>query len=123
MNGLKKRRLHNGKADKELIDFIKADYAGWGMWTDDSIKEKMIDSFNSGLGYKEGKKYIKIMKDNGGTPMATVWASSLMLMMSPSSRRATSFTLLVGQRQHGTGRVATSSTVTSRELHGPAQPT
>ena len=61
------------KQIQELIDFIKADYAGWGMWTDDSIKEKMIDSFNSGIGYKAGKKYIKIMKDNGGTPMATVW--------------------------------------------------
>lgn len=61
------------KQIQELIDFIKADYAGWSMWTDDSIKQKMIDSFNSGLGYKAGKKYIKIMKDNGGTPMATVW--------------------------------------------------
>ncbi len=61
------------KQIQELMDFIKADYAGWGMWTDDSIKQKMIDSFNSGLGFKVGKKYIKIMKANGGTPMSSVW--------------------------------------------------
>jgi hypothetical protein len=61
------------KQIQELIDFIKADYAGWKMWTDDSIKEKMIASFNSGLGFKAGKKYIKIMKGNGGTPMSSVW--------------------------------------------------
>ena len=61
------------KQIQKLIDVIKADYANWGTATDDSIKQKMIDSFNSGLGFKAGKKYIKIMMGNGGTPMASVW--------------------------------------------------
>jgi hypothetical protein len=71
------------KQIQKLIDIIKADYASWVKltddslhwvtWSDDSIKQKMIDSFNSGLGYKKGKKYIKIMQKNGGTPVATVW--------------------------------------------------
>ncbi len=58
---------------QNLIDVIKADYACWGIWTDDGIKERMIDSFNSGLGFKVGKKYIKILVGNGGYPMSSVW--------------------------------------------------
>ena len=61
------------KQIEKLIDLIKADYAAWGIWTDDEIKKNMIDGFNSGLGFKAGKKYIKIMKENGSTPMASVW--------------------------------------------------
>tara|TARA_R110000744_G_scaffold172207_1_gene290740 strand:+ start:236 stop:574 length:339 start_codon:yes stop_codon:yes gene_type:complete len=61
------------KQIQKLIDVIKADYASWEVWTDDSIKQKMIDSFNSCLGFKAGKKYIKIMVGNGGTPMASAW--------------------------------------------------
>jgi hypothetical protein len=75
------------KQIQELIDVIKADYANWGLWTDDAIKQKMIDNFNSGLGFKAGKKYIKIMMGNGGTPMASVWGFIVNVDDDPKFKR------------------------------------
>ncbi len=53
-----------------LLNNIKTDYFNWtsGSGTKElsDVNKKMIAEFNSGLGYKEGKKYIKVTKDNGG---------------------------------------------------------
>ena len=56
---------------QQLIETIKADYAKWSFPNDN--KQKMTADFNSGLGFKIGKKYIKIMMGNGGYPMSSVW--------------------------------------------------
>ena len=62
------------KQIQKLIETIKADYANWrGISGDKEIYKKMVADFNSGLGFKIGKKYIKIMTGNGGTPMGSVW--------------------------------------------------
>ena len=67
------------KQIQELIETIKADYAKWGSrWKAkdaDQVKyrEQKDQRFNDGLGYKVGKKYIKILRDNGGYPMSSVW--------------------------------------------------
>ena len=56
---------------QKLIETIKADYAKWQFPNDN--KQKMTADFNSGLGFKTGKKYIKILMGNGGYPMSSVW--------------------------------------------------
>ena len=62
------------KQIQKLIETIKADYANWrGISGDKEIHKTMVADFNSGLGFKIGKKYIKIMTGNGGTPMGSVW--------------------------------------------------
>ena len=52
-----------------LLNNIKTDYFNWtsGSGTKElsDVNKKMIAEFNSGLGYKEGKKYIKVTQDNG----------------------------------------------------------
>ena len=58
---------------KQLIETIKADYAKWGSrWKAkdaDQVKyrEQQAQRFNDGLGYKVGKKYIKITEQGGGS--------------------------------------------------------
>ena len=55
-----------------LLDAIKSDYAKFkGRWIakDEAMKQrqaKMTDDFNTELGFKVGKKYIKITQRNGG---------------------------------------------------------
>jgi len=56
---------------QNLIEAIKADYVKWKFPSDN--KQKMTEDFNSGLGFKVGKKYIKILVGNGGYPMSSVW--------------------------------------------------
>ena len=57
---------------QQLIETIKADYAKWGSrWKTkdaDQVKyrEQQAQRFNDGLGYKVGKKYIKITEQGGG---------------------------------------------------------
>jgi hypothetical protein len=56
------------KQIQELIDAIKADYSNWkNLGPDGKINQKMIDRFNDGLGFKVGKKYIKITEKGGGS--------------------------------------------------------
>tara|TARA_R110000803_G_scaffold90534_1_gene157989 strand:+ start:23037 stop:23390 length:354 start_codon:yes stop_codon:yes gene_type:complete len=56
-----------------LLDAIKSDYAKFkGRWIakDEAMKQrqaKMTDDFNTELGFKVGKKYIKITQRNGGS--------------------------------------------------------
>ena len=56
---------------ENLLENIKADYLNWtsrnGTRELSEINKKMIAEFNSKLGYKEGKKYIKITNNNGGS--------------------------------------------------------
>lgn len=57
-----------------LIEAIKTDYREYtdrcaqrnkdGEYSD--INQKMIEKFEDGIGYTEGKKYIKITKENNG---------------------------------------------------------
>jgi len=53
-----------------LVEAIKTDYREYtdrfakGEYTE--TNKRMIDAFESGIGYKEGKKYIKITKENNG---------------------------------------------------------
>lgn len=62
------------KQIQKLIDVIKADYVSWkGLSGKKEVKEIMVEKFNSGLGFKTGNKYIKIMVGNGGIPMGSVW--------------------------------------------------
>lgn len=53
-----------------LIENIKNDYYNWtynfAKGELSEINKEMIERFNDGLCYKEGNKYIKIMKENGG---------------------------------------------------------
>lgn len=55
------------KAIHELLNVIKADYYRWtsrnGKQELNEINLRMIDEFNAGLSYSEGKKYVKIVKE------------------------------------------------------------
>ncbi len=56
------------KQIQELIEAIKADYCLWkNRGPDGNINQKMIDRFCNELGFKVGKKYIKITQRNGGS--------------------------------------------------------
>ena len=48
----------------QLIEDIKASYAGFGPLSD--VRVKMIELFNEKLTYTVGKKYIKIINEGGG---------------------------------------------------------
>ena len=61
------------KQIEKLIAVIKADYASCKFSNDENVKQKMIEDFDNCLGFNVGKKYIKIMTGNGGTPMSSVW--------------------------------------------------
>lgn len=53
-----------------LIEAIKTDYREYtlrGKAEYSDINNRMIDEFESGLGYTEGKKYIKVTNNNGGS--------------------------------------------------------
>ena len=52
-----------------LIEAIKTDYRDWMLRDDEytEVQENMVDRFESGLGYTEGKKYIKVTKENNGS--------------------------------------------------------
>ena len=54
-----------------LVNAIKTDYRGWMLRGDEytDVQQRMVDDFESGLGYTEGKKYIKITKENN----SSVW--------------------------------------------------
>ena len=56
---------------EKLLQDIKDDYLHWtsrgGTKELSAINKDMIERFNSELGYKEGNKYIKITKNNGGS--------------------------------------------------------
>ena len=64
---------------ENLLENIKADYLNWtsrnGTRELSEINKKMIAEFNSELGYKEGKKYIKITNRNGGSVWGFVVAT------------------------------------------------
>ena len=52
-----------------LIEAIKTDYREYTLRGKDEYSEinnRMINDFESGIGYSEGKKYIKITKENNG---------------------------------------------------------
>jgi hypothetical protein len=51
-----------------LIEAIKTDYRDWMLRDDEytTVQQNMVDAFESGIGYSEGKKYIKITKENNG---------------------------------------------------------
>ena len=65
---------------ENLLENIKADYLNWtsrnGTRELSEVNKKMIAEFNSKLGYKEGKKYIKITNNNGGSVWGFVVAST-----------------------------------------------
>jgi len=46
-------------AVEQLIEDIKANYAGWGRPSD--VKQEMINEFNDNITYTVGKKYAKII--------------------------------------------------------------
>ena len=52
-----------------LVEAIKSDYRNWMLRDDEytNTQKKMIADFEAGLGFTEGKKYIKITKDNNGS--------------------------------------------------------
>ena len=50
----------------QLVEDIKAAYAGFGGSSPSDIRVKMIKSFNEKLTYTVGKKYIKIINEGGG---------------------------------------------------------
>jgi len=56
-----------------LIETIKEDYLKFmtrgGTRVLADVQDAMVEEFNNGLGYKEGKKYIKITNRNG----SSVW--------------------------------------------------
>ena len=54
-----------------LVNAIKTDYRSWMLRGDEytDVQQRMVDDFESGLGYTEGKKYIKITKENN----SSVW--------------------------------------------------
>lgn len=62
-----------------LLETIKTDYFNWtsrnGTRELSDVNKKMIAEFNSELGYSEGKKYIKITKNNGGSVWGFVVAT------------------------------------------------
>jgi hypothetical protein len=47
----------------EYINAIKNDYANQKWSSNSEVKNKMIEEFNNGLSYIEGKKYIKVVKN------------------------------------------------------------
>lgn len=47
----------------EYINAIKNDYANQKWSSNSEVKNKMIEEFNNGLSYIEGKKYIKVIKN------------------------------------------------------------
>ena len=51
-----------------LIEAIKTDYRGWMLRDEEytQVQKDMIERFEQGIGYSEGKKYIKITKENNG---------------------------------------------------------
>lgn len=52
-----------------LIEAIKTDYREYtlrGKAQYNEVNTRMIEEFESGIGYKEGSKYIKITKENHG---------------------------------------------------------
>lgn len=54
-----------------LVEAIKADYIGWMERCAkgeelSQVQKDMIEKFCNGIVVKEGNKYIKIMKENGG---------------------------------------------------------
>ena len=56
-------------AVQELIEAIKEDYSTWSLRSGKSVSDtrlKMIEEFNTDIGFSEGKKYIKITQRNGG---------------------------------------------------------
>ncbi len=62
-----------------LLETIKTDYFNWtsrnGTRELSDVNKKMIAEFNEELGYKEGKKYIKITNKNGGSVWGFVVAT------------------------------------------------
>ena len=59
---------------KTLIESAITDYKkryGYGLDTD--IGKKMVSDFVNGFVVKEGAKYIKIARGNGGTPGGSCW--------------------------------------------------
>tara|TARA_Y100000022_G_scaffold188866_1_gene187566 strand:- start:708 stop:1052 length:345 start_codon:yes stop_codon:yes gene_type:complete len=67
------------KQIETLLETIKTDYFNWtsrnGTRELSDVNKKMIAEFNSELGYSEGKKYIKITKNNGGSVWGFVVAT------------------------------------------------
>ena len=67
------------KQIETLLETIKTDYFNWtsrnGTRELSEVNKKMIAEFNSELGYSEGKKYIKITKNNGGSVWGFVVAT------------------------------------------------
>ena len=60
------------KQIQELLEAIKQDYIGWGGSSkNDSVKQQMAKEFCESLSYKEGKKYIKVIKEMGHS--RSVW--------------------------------------------------
>ena len=62
-----------------LIQNIKADYFNWtsrnGTKELSQVNKDMIQRFNTELGFKQGKKYIKVTTNNGGSVWGFVVAT------------------------------------------------
>lgn len=60
-----------------LVEAIKTDYRSWMLRGDEytDVQKRMINDFETGIGYKAGKKYIKITNNNGGSVWGFVVAT------------------------------------------------
>ena len=58
-----------------LLDVIRTDYDNWTAANNLNFVREDLDKFNEGVCYKEGTKYIKILKDGGGTVWGFVVAT------------------------------------------------